>query len=207
MPLPLLPCACPNVVAHVAPHVHCRPRLAMHLSAVAKRYLQKEAMEKQQVTKLAAMSLRVEATQAAIDSMSSNVEHIQFMKTATAGLKTMQQNFTPEVVDEIRDQYEEVMGDHREIEETMMESWGDALPGPEIDLDAELAALDDEISTSEMTAVAGAGVAAEAAAVTTSAVLMPDLPSVPADAVVLPARAVPAAPMSATDKELADLAF
>lgn len=158
-------------------------------------YMRRKKMAETQVTKTMSMMEATEAQVFAMQSMATNAEHLKQIQSALGTMKVMRDRLNPDVVDDVRADYEEVMQDAKDIEDTVATGFKSAFT--EFDED-ELAAELDEAGA-DLVGPATVAAPAPAAAVATApapAAPLPAMPAVPTGDIRLPAAARPAAPVA-----------
>ena len=110
----------------------------------AMQVLKRKKMYEQQRDQLAQQQFNMDQTSFTIESLKDTQETVKTMKEAAKSLKTEYKKINVSKVEDLQDDLADLMEDAAEIQEVMGRSYGVPDGVDEADLDAELAALDDE---------------------------------------------------------------
>lgn len=171
-----------------------------------------------EVQKLYAMVSNIENMKNAMMSNTLNADYFRTVASATSVLDRQQQTMNPELVDDLRDKYEEAMDKQKEMDDILGQQWGPQ-GTDDADLESELAELEAGALEAELTAPPRGVAAGPASApipaqttTTTAAVPapapvapLPSFPGAPTNAPVVPAAAQQHAPARSMEDELAAL--
>lgn len=181
--------------------------------------LKRHKVAKQQIDKYCAMQENTEALVTAMQNTNMNREQLNAMNQATGALKVAQADVNVEKMEEVREQFDEVMDTHQEVEREFGQAWVRS-DIDEDDLLAELEGLSEADLTADLVAApaavapvaAGAGAVAvapvAAASVSPVPATIPAMPVVPTgrvEAAAVPPSTKPVAPAKEMDM-MAELA-
>jgi Snf7 len=164
-----------------------------------------------EIEKLYGMITNLEAQTMALRSSTINQQYVAVAKEATAALKVQQEQVSVEAVDDLRDDFEEVMSMHTEMNQVLGQEWNTTSSMDDTELENELAELEAAEVDQSINAIPQAPVAARqsAAAIEITSEAFPSAPLAPTTSPITMPQAPTAAPTkvvaTSMDDELAAL--